>query len=181
MIKESRFDSHWTRKPSLNHSIQTGSRAHLALCWIFSGHYASVKISVMLYLVNTTPIWSDLRWLTHMLLLSVQSQLPGFYDPCVAEEKLLLVHYLFHSHVHEVVIKDNESLRIPKQCEYLISWDCSIYPKKTTQSQVFQQRPKYLHESRLHMKKFLYSRVGTKKITLSCRSPFLSSSKTAEV
>ncbi|PNF16476.1 DnaJ subfamily C member 11 [Cryptotermes secundus] len=47
-----------------------------------------------------------------------KSQLPGFYDPCVGEEKLLLVHYLFHSHVHEVVVQDNESLRIPKQCEY---------------------------------------------------------------
>jgi DnaJ family protein C protein 11 len=59
--------------------------------------------------------------MTLTLLLSVQSQLPGFYDPCVGEEKLLLVHYLFHSHVHEVVVKDNESLRIPKQCEYSIS------------------------------------------------------------
>ncbi|KDR18967.1 dnaJ homolog subfamily C member 11 isoform X2 [Zootermopsis nevadensis] len=44
-----------------------------------------------------------------------KSQLPGFYDPCMGEEKSLLVHYLFHSHVHETVIEDNEVLRIPKQ------------------------------------------------------------------
>lgn len=53
-----------------------------------------------------------------MYLLSVQSQLPGFYDPCVGEEKSLLVHYLFHSHVHETVVEDKEVLRIPKQCEF---------------------------------------------------------------
>jgi DnaJ family protein C protein 11 len=50
----------------------------------------------------------------------VQSQLPGFFDPCVGEEKSLLVQYLFHSHVHEVVIQDTEPLRIPKQCKYLM-------------------------------------------------------------
>jgi hypothetical protein len=105
----------------------------------------------------------------------VQSQLPGFYDPCVGEEKSLLVHYLFHSHVHEVVVQDNECLRIPKQCKYPTSWDCSIYPQN--HSHVLQQRPKYLHESRLHMKKCPSSRVGTKKIKLFCRSPFLSSLK----
>ncbi|XP_069690191.1 dnaJ homolog subfamily C member 11 isoform X2 [Periplaneta americana] len=44
-----------------------------------------------------------------------KSHLPGFYDPCVGEEKSLLVHYLFHSHVHEVTVEDNEPLRIPKQ------------------------------------------------------------------
>ena len=52
------------------------------------------------------------------LIFCSQSQLPGFYDPCVGEEKNLLVQYLFHSHVHEVTIEDSESLRIPKQCEY---------------------------------------------------------------
>jgi DnaJ family protein C protein 11 len=44
-----------------------------------------------------------------------KSQLPGFFDPCVGEEKSLFVQYLFHSHVHEVVVQDTEPLRIPKQ------------------------------------------------------------------
>ncbi len=46
-----------------------------------------------------------------------QSQLPGFYDPCMGEEKNLLVQYSFHGLPHEVTIQDVESLRIPKQCK----------------------------------------------------------------
>lgn len=40
--------------------------------------------------------------------------LPGFYDPCVGEDKQLWVQYLFHNNVHEVTVKDSETLRIPK-------------------------------------------------------------------
>ncbi|XP_032684915.1 dnaJ homolog subfamily C member 11 isoform X2 [Odontomachus brunneus] len=42
-----------------------------------------------------------------------KSQLPGFYDPCVGEDKQLLVQYLFHTQTHECVIRDDVSLRIP--------------------------------------------------------------------
>lgn len=48
-------------------------------------------------------------------MLLFQSQLPGFYDPCVGEDKALFVQYLFHSHLHEVVSPDNEPLMLPKQ------------------------------------------------------------------
>ncbi|XP_063224504.1 dnaJ homolog subfamily C member 11 [Bacillus rossius redtenbacheri] len=44
-----------------------------------------------------------------------KSQLPGFYDPCMGEEKMLLVEYLFHGHLHEACVSDTEPLRIPKQ------------------------------------------------------------------
>ncbi|XP_078281154.1 dnaJ homolog subfamily C member 11 isoform X2 [Rhinoraja longicauda] len=40
---------------------------------------------------------------------------PGFYDPCVGEEKSLKVIYLFRGVLHQVMAADNESLRIPKQ------------------------------------------------------------------
>ncbi|XP_014218733.1 dnaJ homolog subfamily C member 11 isoform X2 [Copidosoma floridanum] len=43
-----------------------------------------------------------------------KSQLPGFYDPCVGEDKQLLVQYLFHRQTHECLIKDIEPIRIPK-------------------------------------------------------------------
>jgi len=46
---------------------------------------------------------------------SSKSQLPGFYDPCVGEEKSLYVQYKFHNLLHETTIADNEILRIPKQ------------------------------------------------------------------
>ncbi|XP_064423781.1 dnaJ homolog subfamily C member 11 [Latimeria chalumnae] len=41
--------------------------------------------------------------------------LPGFYDPCVGEEKSLRVFYQFRGVLHQVLSADNEALRIPKQ------------------------------------------------------------------
>lgn len=48
----------------------------------------------------------------HLLQVGV----PGFYDPCVGEEKSLKVIYLFRGVLHQVMAADTESLRIPKQC-----------------------------------------------------------------
>ncbi|XP_017881446.1 dnaJ homolog subfamily C member 11 [Ceratina calcarata] len=42
-----------------------------------------------------------------------KSELPGFYDPCVGDEKQLLIQYLFRSQTHECIVKDNAPLRIP--------------------------------------------------------------------
>nr|CAG4646907.1 EOG090X03AJ [Megafenestra aurita]SVE92290.1 EOG090X03AJ [Megafenestra aurita] len=44
-----------------------------------------------------------------------KSQLPGFYDPCMGEDKSLYVQYSFHGVPHEVTIQDSDPLRIPKQ------------------------------------------------------------------
>ncbi|XP_036205962.1 dnaJ homolog subfamily C member 11 [Myotis yumanensis] len=41
--------------------------------------------------------------------------LPGFYDPCVGEEKSLKVLYQFRGVLHQVMALDSEALRIPKQ------------------------------------------------------------------
>uniref|UniRef100_A0A8C6B7Y9 DnaJ homolog subfamily C member 11 n=2 Tax=Odontoceti TaxID=9722 RepID=A0A8C6B7Y9_MONMO len=41
--------------------------------------------------------------------------LPGFYDPCVGEEKNLKVLYQFRGVLHQVMALDSETLRIPKQ------------------------------------------------------------------
>ncbi|XP_043280850.1 dnaJ homolog subfamily C member 11 [Venturia canescens] len=46
---------------------------------------------------------------------SSKSELPGFYDPCFGEDKQLLLQYLFHTQTHECIVKDNETLRIPRQ------------------------------------------------------------------
>uniref|UniRef100_A0A8I3PWC4 DnaJ homolog subfamily C member 11 n=2 Tax=Canis lupus familiaris TaxID=9615 RepID=A0A8I3PWC4_CANLF len=43
--------------------------------------------------------------------------LPGFYDPCVGEEKNLKVLYQFRGVLHQVMALDNEALRIPKQID----------------------------------------------------------------
>ncbi|XP_065219886.1 dnaJ homolog subfamily C member 11 [Planococcus citri] len=44
-----------------------------------------------------------------------KSQLSGFFDPCVGEDKVLYIQYLYHSHLFETTIKDREGIRIPKQ------------------------------------------------------------------
>lgn len=41
--------------------------------------------------------------------------LPGFYDPCVGEDKSLKILYQFRGVLHQCMSGDNESLRIPKQ------------------------------------------------------------------
>ena len=48
-----------------------------------------------------------------------KSSLPGFYDPCVGEEKSLRVVYDFRDALHEVTLKDTDSVAIPKQSHKL--------------------------------------------------------------
>lgn len=47
----------------------------------------------------------------------LQAGLPGFYDPCVGEDKSLKVLYQFRGALHQVMAQDGAALRIPKQCE----------------------------------------------------------------
>ena len=50
-----------------------------------------------------------------------KSDLVGFYDPNPSEvdEKQLLVRYLYQNLVHQVLIKDDESLKLPKTAHRL--------------------------------------------------------------
>ncbi|XP_071840277.1 dnaJ homolog subfamily C member 11-like [Apostichopus japonicus] len=51
-----------------------------------------------------------------LLLTDVsKTSLPGFYDPCIGEDKSLKVRYYFRGKLHECTVQDNEPLRIPKQ------------------------------------------------------------------
>uniref|UniRef100_A0A8D0AE10 DnaJ homolog subfamily C member 11 n=1 Tax=Sander lucioperca TaxID=283035 RepID=A0A8D0AE10_SANLU len=50
-----------------------------------------------------------------ILTEATKSGLPGFYDPCVGEEKSLKVLYQFRGVMHQVLSGDSEPLRIPKQ------------------------------------------------------------------
>lgn len=48
--------------------------------------------------------------------ICLQAGLPGFYDPCVGEEKSLKLLYQFRGVMHQVISADTDPLRIPKQC-----------------------------------------------------------------
>ncbi|XP_038866678.1 dnaJ homolog subfamily C member 11-like isoform X1 [Salvelinus namaycush] len=50
-----------------------------------------------------------------ILTEATKSGLPGFYDPCVGEEKSLKVLYQFQGVMHQVLSPEGEALRIPKQ------------------------------------------------------------------
>jgi len=46
---------------------------------------------------------------THLL----QSDLPGFYDPSIGDDKILRIEYTYQNQFKVINIKDNEALRLP--------------------------------------------------------------------
>lgn len=48
----------------------------------------------------------------HCLL---QSDLPGFYDPCPGQEKSLYIRYNFRNRPHQVTYEDKDPIRLPLQ------------------------------------------------------------------
>ncbi|KAK7093992.1 dnaJ homolog subfamily C member 11-like isoform X2 [Littorina saxatilis] len=44
-----------------------------------------------------------------------KSGLPGFYDPCIGEEKSLYIRYKFRNRLHQVTLSDTEVIRLPQQ------------------------------------------------------------------
>ncbi|XP_049843446.1 dnaJ homolog subfamily C member 11 [Schistocerca gregaria] len=67
----------------------------------------------------TVPLQCLVRDSQLVLHESSKSQLPGFYDPCLGEEKALRVQYTYHGLLHEVTVGDTESVRLPKQAHRL--------------------------------------------------------------
>jgi len=48
-----------------------------------------------------------------------KSSLPGFYDPCIGEDKSLYIKYRFQNRLHEVTVNDKERVMVPKQRDRL--------------------------------------------------------------
>ncbi|CAG2168818.1 unnamed protein product [Oppiella nova] len=44
-----------------------------------------------------------------------KAQLPGFYDPCMGEDKKLFIRYKFNDNIHEILVDDNQSVNIPSK------------------------------------------------------------------
>uniref|UniRef100_A0A7M4FY09 DnaJ homolog subfamily C member 11 n=1 Tax=Crocodylus porosus TaxID=8502 RepID=A0A7M4FY09_CROPO len=63
----------------------------------------------------TVPLQCMVKDSKLILTEASKAGLPGFYDPCVGEDKSLKVLYQFRGVLHQVMSADNEALRIPKQ------------------------------------------------------------------
>ncbi|XP_061641849.1 dnaJ homolog subfamily C member 11 isoform X2 [Phyllopteryx taeniolatus] len=79
-----------------------------------------------------------------ILTESSKAGLPGFYDPCVGEQKGLKLLYQFRGVMHQVICADTEPLRIPKQCVLLTSAAASLsgQQKSSTLNVTFQPTSK---------------------------------------
>ena len=62
-------------------------------------------------------VYPDITTLVYFLS---QSQLSGFYDPCIGEEKYLKIRYEFRNAFHEATFRDDECVRVPKQCKLIL-------------------------------------------------------------
>lgn len=56
----------------------------------------------------------------HMLksLPISQSNILGFYDPCLGEAKQLIIKYRFQHRLHEVSVDDTAPVACPLRCKY---------------------------------------------------------------
>ncbi|XP_039763790.1 dnaJ homolog subfamily C member 11 [Pararge aegeria] len=48
------------------------------------------------------------------LLEASKSELPGFYDPCVGDDKHLTIKYFFHSNLHCCTVSDTQAVVLPR-------------------------------------------------------------------
>lgn len=47
-----------------------------------------------------------------------QSNILGFYDPCLGEAKQLVIKYRFQNRLHEVTVEDTAPVACPLRCKY---------------------------------------------------------------
>ncbi|XP_017466447.1 PREDICTED: dnaJ homolog subfamily C member 11 [Rhagoletis zephyria] len=61
----------------------------------------------------TIPLQCLVTDATLVLYRSSKSELPGFYDPCIGEDKMLKIEYLYRNQSNVIIIKDMDSVRLP--------------------------------------------------------------------
>lgn len=44
----------------------------------------------------------------------LQSELPGFFDPSVGDDKHLTIQYMFHSNPHRCTVTDRQAVVLPR-------------------------------------------------------------------
>ncbi|XP_053961871.1 dnaJ homolog subfamily C member 11 [Anastrepha ludens] len=61
----------------------------------------------------TIPLQCLVKDSTLILYQSSKSELPGFYDPCIGEDKILKIEYLFRNQNNVAFVKDMDAVRLP--------------------------------------------------------------------
>ena len=61
----------------------------------------------------TVPLQCLVKGSKLIVTVEHKSELPGFYDPCVGEDKELMIEYTYRDHKFTVKVKDAEPLRVP--------------------------------------------------------------------
>lgn len=48
------------------------------------------------------------------LLEASKAELPGFYDPCVGDDKHLTIQYMYHNNLHLCTVDDSNAVVLPR-------------------------------------------------------------------
>lgn len=84
---------------------------HLSSATTATTHENSIKIIDVSVPLQALVKDSTLRIAT----TASKSNLTGFYDPCIGDEKSLLIKYSFRSQVHSVLYKDTDPIVLPNR------------------------------------------------------------------
>ncbi|CAF1397683.1 unnamed protein product [Adineta ricciae] len=81
------------------------------------GHLTSAMNESLIKIIDVTiPLQTLVKDSTLKIETTVsKSNLTGFYDPCIGEEKSLFIKYSFHSQIHTVTYKDTDPVLLPNR------------------------------------------------------------------
>ncbi|UJR22766.1 hypothetical protein I4U23_025798 [Adineta vaga] len=108
---------------SLVEQIKENEGSHgLIILHAHYGHLTSTMNESSLKIIDVTiPLQTLVKDSTLKIDTTVsKSNLTGFYDPCIGEEKSLLISYSFHSQIHTITYRDTDPVLLPNR-NHLIS------------------------------------------------------------
>lgn len=63
--------------------------------------------------VNYNNLFINIKLLMYNKIHAFQSDLPGFYDPCVGEDKKLKIEYTYREKSYHIILSDTEPVQLP--------------------------------------------------------------------
>jgi len=96
----------------------------LLILQAYYGHLTSTINESSLNIIDVTiPLQTLVKDSTLKIETTVsKSHLTGFYDPCVGEEKSLVIKYSFRSQIHTVTYRDTDPVILPNRGKNLSSF-----------------------------------------------------------